>query len=321
MRLSRQVQDRISADTGISNVLFVRGGLRMIHKNSSARSRWAVMIGLCLMVLAGVSASDALAQRFSRARVDELQALQIELLRSAFEKLEPSRPDHPELYAAVFSSFASQDVFKRESASVKALLDERFGTRGRSMLLLNHRSTIETEPFATIGNLALALQGIGERMDPEKDVLLLFITTHGAPGRLAIEYPGLGLRDLEPGILLQLLDDAGIKHRVLVISACYSGSFLPALQTPDTLIMTASRADRTSFGCSNEREWTYFGDALFNRALRQTYSFTEAFAAAKSNVTQWEMAGKLEPSEPQIAVGARIATTLARLQKRIEAAP
>jgi hypothetical protein len=281
----------------------------------------ACLVALTVALLVWiVPATEATAQRFNRARIDELQALQIELLRGAFEQLEPSRPDRPELYAAVFSSFASQDVFKRESTSVRDLLDTRFGTRGRSMLLLNHRSTLETEPFATIGNLALALQGLGERMDTEKDVLLLFITTHGAPGRLAIEFPGLGLRDLEPGILLRLLDEAGIKHRVLVISACYSGSFVPALRTPDTLIMTASRADRTSFGCSNEREWTYFGDALFNRALRQTYSFTDAFAAAKSEVTQWETAAKLEPSEPQIAVGSRIGATLARLQQRIEAA-
>jgi hypothetical protein len=275
---------------------------------------------LLLMLFAlATPLSDAVAQRFNKARIDELQALQTELLLGALEKLEPSRPGRPELYAALFASFASQDVFKRESTSVRDLLDTRFGTRGRSIHMLNHRTTIDTQPFATVGNLALALQGIGERMDTEKDVLLLFITTHGVPGRLAIEYPGLGLRDLEPKILLQLLDDAGIKHRVLVISACYSGSFLPTLTNPDTLVMTAARADRTSFGCSNEREWTYFGDALFNRALRKTYSFADAFQQARVDVNDWELAAKFEPSEPQIAIGARIAAKLADLQKVIQA--
>jgi Peptidase C13 family len=279
------------------------------------------LIVIVTAVLAAVLVpfTEAVAQRFSKARIDELQVLQTELLLGALGKLEPSRPDRPELYAAVFASFASQDVFKRESSSVRELLDQRFGTRGRSIHLLNHRTTIDTQPFATIGNLALALQGIGERMDTEKDVLLLFITTHGLPGRLAIEYPGLGLRDLEPKVLLQLLDDAGIKHRVLVISACYSGSFLPTLTNPDTLVMTAARADRTSFGCSNEREWTYFGDALFNRALRSTFSFADAFQSAKVDVQEWEAAAKFVPSEPQIAIGARIAKTLAGLQRRIEA--
>jgi hypothetical protein len=273
-------------------------------------------IALLLMTL--IPPPDAQAQRFNKARIDELQALQTNLLLGDLEKLEPSRPDRPELYAAVFASFASQDVFKRESTSVRELLDARFGTRGRSIHLLNHRSTIDTRPFATIGNLALALQGIGERMDTEKDVLLLFITTHGVPGRLAVEYPGLGLRDLEPKILAQLLDDAGIKHRVLVISACYSGSFLPTLADPDTLVMTAARADRTSFGCSNEREWTYFGDALFNRALRKTFSFADAFQQARADVNEWELAAKFQPSEPQIAIGARIASKLAELQRVME---
>ena len=285
----------------------------------SIRPVAARVLGLIMAAcLAGV-ASPALAQRMSTAEFQDLRGRQTDLVLSSLDALQESRAGRVELYSVTFASFASQDVFKRESASVKDLLDTRFGTKGRSLLLLNHRSTQQTTALATVGNLRLALQGVGERMDTSKDVLLLFITTHGSPGMLSVEFPGLRLKELDPVTLNAMLDEAGIKHRVLVISACYSGSFLPALSDPDTLVMTAARADRTSFGCSNEREWTYFGDALFNRALRNTYSFSEAFKAAKVSVTEWEKAAKFLPSEPQIAIGARIGTTLARLQKQMEA--
>jgi Peptidase C13 family len=279
----------------------------------------AAGLGKAWLAVLLMSVTPAVAQRFTAADLQDLRQNQTELVLSALERVEPSRPGRVELYTLTFASFASQDVFKRESASVKDILETRFGARGRSVLLLNHRSTLQTTALATVANLRLALQGVGERMDTSKDVLLLFITTHGSPGVLAVEYPGLRLKQLDPVLLNEMLDEAGIKNRVLVISACYSGSFLPALSDPDTLVMTAARADRTSFGCSNEREWTYFGDALFNRALRKTYSFTQAFDAAKADVGTWEATGKLVPSEPQISIGARIGPTLAKLQKQLEA--
>jgi Peptidase C13 family len=286
-----------------------------------AKFRFRSLVAGVAMALwfAGALAQPAHAQRFTAAEIQDLRTRQTDLVLSALEGVQESRPGRVELYALTFASFASQDVFKRESASVKDILDGRFGTKGRSLLLLNHRSTYQTGAMATVANLRLALQGIGERMDTSKDVLLLFITTHGSPGVLSVEFPGLRLKELDPVTLNAMLDEAGIKHRVLVISACFSGSFLPALSDPDTLVMTAARADRTSFGCSNEREWTYFGDALFNRALRTTYSFTDAFKAAKTSVSTWETAAKLLPSEPQMALGARIGTTLAKLQKQLEA--
>ena len=65
-----------------------------------------------------------------------------------------------------------------------------------------------------------------------------------------------------------MLDDAGIRNRVIVVSSCYSGTFVDALRDDDTLVMTASAKDRNSFGCSNEADFTYFGKAYFDEALR-----------------------------------------------------
>src|SRR3546814_18008485 len=55
----------------------------------------------------------------------------------------------------------------------------------------------------------------------------------------------------------------------LLLSACHAGVFVPFLRSPDTAIVTAASADRTSFGCRAQNDWTFFGDALINHALRK----------------------------------------------------
>jgi hypothetical protein len=100
-----------------------------------------------------------------------------------------------------------------------------------------------------------------------------------------------------------MLDRSGIEKRVIVVSSCHSGSFLPALADANTLVITAARADRSSFGCEDRRRWTYFGDAYFNRALRQETSFRRAFEGAKKLIAIWEAQEQLTPSLPQIAGG------------------
>jgi hypothetical protein len=101
----------------------------------------------------------------------------------------------------------------------------------------------------------------------------------------------------------------GPRNRVVIISACHSGSFIPALASPTTLVITAARGDRTSLGCSDKRWWTYFGDAYFNHALRRDTSFTRAFAQAK----RLEAQHKLMPSLPQIAGGEALGPILATI--------
>ena len=68
-------------------------------------------------------------------------------------------------------------------------------------------------------------------------------------------------------------------------------------------MITAARADRSSFGCEDRRRWTYFGDAYFNQALRQDMSFTRAFDKARRLITLWETTEKLVPSLPQMIGG------------------
>ena len=247
-----------------------------------------------------------------RPRIDAETAMtrQPELLAAALAQLQPPRENRAEYYFLGFAPFASQDVFKREITAVRALFDDRFGTAGRSLALINHRDTVQDLPLASMTNLNAALLQIGRLMRPARDVLVLFVTSHGTKGRIAVEFPGFPLNGLTPDRLAAALDRAGIVNRVLVLSACHAGSFVERLKTDTSLILAAAHADKTSFGCSNENEWTYFGDAYFNRALRTETSLVDAFATARDLIATWEKADNLEPSEPQIFVGSRIKSTL-----------
>jgi hypothetical protein len=239
------------------------------------------------------------------------------LVAEALAGLAPSRPGLPEVYFVGAAAYAGQDVFKREVGSTREIMDERLGTRGRSLLLVNHRDTVETLPLANATNLEKVLTGLGRIMDREKDVLVLYVTSHGNKGQLSVSISRFGFNDLTPERLAGMLENSGLKNRVVILSACHSGSFLPALEDAGTLAMSAAYAEKTSFGCSNERDWTYFGDALFNHALRQTTSFVEAFRHAAATVAQWEAREKLTPSEPQVYVGARIEAVLAAVEQRL----
>jgi hypothetical protein len=202
-------------------------------------------------------------------------------------------------------------VFKREVEAVDDLFATRFGTRGRSLKLVNNAATVRDTPIASRTALAFALGHLGTLMRDE-DVLFLFLTSHGSKdGRLSLSFPPLRLDDLAADDLKAMLDAAGIRNRVVVVSACYSGAFADALAGDDTMVITASASDRNSFGCSNEAQFTYFGKAYFDEALRTTDSFSEAFDRALPVIAERERKEDYTPSMPQRRVGARIEAALA----------
>lgn len=168
---------------------------------------------------------------------------------------------------------------------IKEQFDTRFGTVGRSMMLVNNPDTRTEIPIASKTSIELALRRMGQQMNRDSDVLFLYMTSHGEQNHFEIENAPLDLGQVDPKWLRETLDKAGIRWRVIVISACYSGSFIPALQSPDTLIITASAADKTSFGCNNEADYTYFGRAFFDLAMREQSSMKDSFNAAKQTVT------------------------------------
>lgn len=251
---------------------------------------------------------------------EEILELQGRLLETHLSRLQASRPSTTDLYFIGFAPYAGEDVFRKELEVIQPLMDERFDTSGRSLRLVNHADTLRDYPIATVSNLRRALAAVAGRMDTQEDVLVLYVTTHGSRNAvLATDLPPLRLYNIDATTLKGLLDEAGIRHRVLIISACYSGSFIAALRNADTLVMTASVADRPSFGCGSESDFTYFGDALFNHGLRRTVSFEDGFALALPTIAQREEAEGFESSQPQIAVGDAIRQRLADVEKRLAA--
>jgi hypothetical protein len=220
------------------------------------------------------------------------------LLEDALANVPASTPAI-ELYTLTVGGDGKQSVFLRESDYVSNMLTSRFGAFGQ-IRLVNHRDHLVDRPMATRENLRRAALTLAERSGPE-DLIFIYLTSHGtSEHELVLDQPRMELSDLPANELGAVLAPLKNRDKIIVISSCYSGGFIPALKDERTLIMTASRADRVSFGCSEEANFTYFGDALFAQALNQTDDLEQAFKLAKASVAERELADSFEASEPQI---------------------
>jgi hypothetical protein len=249
---------------------------------------------------------------------EEALIRQPELLYDALNDLDESEPGEPGLYFVGFAPFAAEDVFRKDVESARELFDSRFDTDGRSVLLINNPRTVLEEPLATVSNLRATLSTIGDLIDRDQDVVMVYLSSHGTRDhRLVVAFPPLQLDSLTPETLKQMLDDAGIKWRIIVVSACYSGGFIDPLKDEYTLIMTASASNRTSFGCGNGSAATYFGDALFGHALRFEDSFVKAFENARERIAAREKTEHRRASEPQLYIGTEMAAKLPKLEEEL----
>lgn len=239
------------------------------------------------------------------------------LLEARLDAIEAGKPGVPEIFFLGVAG-SEEAVFMRETIAVEQLFKDRYSTAGHSLILVNNPATAHRIPFASVESLSQALRRIGKRMNGKEDLLFLFLTSHGsADQRFSIKLWPFDFTSLTPRLLRKALDDSGIQHRVVVVSACYSGGFVPALADGNTLVMTASAAKRSSFGCDPGNELTDFGRAYFAEALHETRSFTEAFKRAQAVIAAREAASipPLTPSLPQIAGGEKLRTQLQRFER------
>jgi hypothetical protein len=248
---------------------------------------------------------------------EEVLNRQSKLLGLALQALSPERSGIVDLYFVGFAGYDDQDVFMKEVAAARNLIEARFDGRGRTVTLVNNPRTLLESPIATVSNLATALDGVGAVMNPEEDILFLFLTSHGLPSQLEVKLDPLALHPLHPVALREALDSAGIRWRVIVISACYSGSFVGPLRDERTLIITAADAENTSFGCSDDADFTYFGRAFFGTHLGTTCSFEEAYRRAAVTIAGWEKRKGYAPSHPQMQLGAAMAEKLKVFETRL----
>jgi len=199
-----------------------------------------------------------------------------------------------------FGLFGDQGVFRNEATGAAQVVAGRFGSGP-----INVQYNSKKGGGATIEALAMSLQLAASGMDAENDVLFVILTSHGSRAGLAVK-AGRLTQTLTPSDLAGMLARTGVRHKVVVISACYSGVFIPRLANPDVLVITAADADHPSFGCEDKAEWTYFGDAFFNVALRQAKNLKDAFLVARALVRTRELREHFEPSNPRMAGGANV---------------
>ena len=211
----------------------------------------------------------------------------------------------PKVHIVAFGLWEAQNVFGLEATRGAAVLARDYGAGSRQIVRFNRPHSAAASPRA----LQQALRQTAARMDLERDVLFLLLTSHGSQEGIAVQIGGR-TAIMPPAMIGDLLNQAGIKRRVVIVSACYSGVFADALADANTLVITAADGAHPSFGCTNTARWTYFGEAFFAHALRQTSSLTEAFAIAKREVAAREAKEGFDPSNPQIRGGSALLPAL-----------
>ncbi|MDB5860220.1 MAG: putative rane protein [Ramlibacter sp.] len=302
------------------------------HFGLDRRRLAALALGLC--VIFGLSAwqlpdrpweADApLAEEAPRLVLSQesIEAQQA-VWQQAVAGLAPQRPGVVDVYGLVFAPYGSEEVFLRESTLVADVLAQRFDAQGRVLQLVNNPATAATLPWATPLNLRRAVEALAQRMDKQEDVLVVYLTSHGASNfQLSAANPPLEVDTVSPGELRRALDEAGIRNRVIAISACFSGGWVGPLASDSSLVMTAADAEHTSYGCGSRSELTFFGRAMFDEQLRRTRSFEQAFAAAVPVIRQREVEARKPDgfSNPQISVGEKIRPVLQALEQRLDQA-
>jgi hypothetical protein len=239
----------------------------------------------------------------------------------ALSSLTPQQPGRVDTYLLA-AGLWGDPVFEREASEAANILSAHFGAQGRTIVLSAGGQGERRFPSATPTHLQAAIGRLGQVIDPNEDLVVLFLTSHGSPdGSIALREENRLTGAMRPAHLREALQAAGIRNKVVIISACFSGAFIAPLMNPQTVVLTASAPDRSSFGCQADREWTFFGDAFFNQSVRGSSSLLTAFDHSKTLISQWESERNYTPSNPQRFVGAQGAQVLAAAERNGRAQP
>jgi len=268
----------------------------------------AAVLALLIFAAPAASAQSGDAPRQLPIAISPKEELaQHQRMEAAFAALQPQRRGVVDTYV-LSVGFWDDHVFESEAEGAASVLGARFNAQGRTLVLTNGEGpgTARAHPGARPYQLASALGRLSQIMDKNEDVLVLFMTSHGnQDGSIAIQEQFRTRFALRPHFLREALDETGIRNRLVIVSSCFSGAFIPALAGDTTIVLTAAAHDRTSFGCQPEREWSYFGEAFINQAMRQNRPLLDAFGTAKLLIESWEARDNVRPSLPSMSVGSQ----------------
>jgi hypothetical protein len=310
---------------GTYSVLYFARGLRAFTGESQRPAALAALV----FILGFIWLSDALdvipdvwVQRETAAQASDsggadaegLLFEQAALIDKGLAAMDVDPAGRPKSFFLGFAGVGDEKVFAQEIGLAARVLAHTYGTDHRALSLINDERDLDGAPLASVSGLRYALRGIGARMNPQRDVLFLSISSHGTQDpAIAVSNSQLPLDDLTDGALAEALSDSGIKWRVIIISACYAGAFIDSLKDRQTIVIAASAADRTSFGCSNDRDLTYFGEAFYRDALPGARSLREAFDTARNAIAARERREHIDASKPQAFFGVDLEAKLASM--------
>lgn len=237
---------------------------------------------------------------------DVLWGAQPAMIEKARAALGPRTPGRTNVYAVAVAGSGSQALFSREAREALRVAGLHFGDDSRGgALLSNGAADLLHSPLATRANIAAVARAVGDKADRKRDLLFLYLASHGSQ-KAELESDLPSYRDVQPISSVstaQALKAAGVARRVVVISACYAGTWIPALADDNTIVMTAAAKDRTSFGCDDSRRFTVFGEAFLGSLAARNVSLHDAFEDAKRKISVEEQKEKETPSLPQVFVG------------------
>jgi hypothetical protein len=258
-------------------------------------------------------------EQYQAINQEETYYKQTQLIDNIKSNLLKQRNGISDMYFVGFGSYGRQDVFMKEVQYAKTVFDKKYDTQGRSVALINNIKTLENTPLASKSNLSFVLDYIGDIINPEEDILFLYLTSHGSKQhQLSVDQMPLTLNSIGPADLKTMLTESGIKYRVVLVSACYSGGFIEPLQDDYTLVFTAAAKNKTSFGCGNKSELTYFGRAVFKEQEPNDYNLIDHFSKAIKSIGARENKEKFQSSDPQLFVGNKIREKLLLFTQEIE---
>ncbi len=141
---------------------------------------------------------------------------------------------------------------------------------------------------------------------PGGGACLVYMTSHGDERGFFLQ---AGRALLLPSWLEDALDaGCGGLPTVAIVSACHSGVFLtPQLRKPNRIVLTAAAADRASFGCGAEDEYTFYDRCLL-RQLDNARTWRDLAVGTRDCVVAAERElGVTKASQPQIFIGSDVA--------------
>jgi hypothetical protein len=172
------------------------------------------------------------------------------------------------VYFLGFAGYGEERVFAEEIKLAATVVGDIYGSAPRSVLLLNDRRDLTTYPLASESSLRYALKAISRVMNSEEDVLFLALSSHGSrDATIDVSNEGMEPQPLGAVTLAELLAESGIRWKVIVVSACFSGAFVPPLADNHTIVLTAASKSRTSFGCSDTRYLTLLRRGVLSRLI------------------------------------------------------